>query len=63
MTLGPEEGHGAEFSGFSFCLRYPTPGAEEVGHPETPTANKNCQQKPTLVAKGPEKGSLAWQNF
>lgn len=33
-NLQPKEWHSSEFSGFSFCLMYPEPGADEAGSPE-----------------------------
>lgn len=45
-TSEPEERHGSEFSGHSFCLRDPRLTAEEAraGYPKKPTVRENKKQ-------------------
>lgn len=55
--LGAQEGHGTVVSGFSFCFRYLTRGAEEAGqlHQQLQTTITNNKGLLSL-AKGSGKG-------
>ena len=59
-TWGPEEGHGAEFSGFSLCRGYPHLELKKLGtlkHQQLQT--RQILNKSLLsLAKGQEKGEF-----
>lgn len=61
--LRPAEGHGDEFSEFSFCLIHPRQGAGEARNPETPksTKSKSPNKNPALSSQNLEMGSPARQ--